>query len=234
VYAFRGITEVKRISTFIILLVAASLASAQDDTGLLAFGRLDSAVKQAQAFINGQNDNQPSLKLDLQEIGNAATRLRDLYKASLRKKQPENSLPRGYVISLDSDSSSLTSLPDAPRDSRPAIVRDVRDDVWIKAEYATASPGGTFRATVKVTVETERDGKKADGLWVRCNPARDGVTKSPMFFFNSATSPTTSLLPPGSLIMWVESTTGGHVVAEQFIKTGQRGTDQETIRFPIP
>jgi hypothetical protein len=220
--------------TFAFLVSVCCITVAQDDTGTLVFARLNSAVRAAQSFIVSQDEGEYSLKLDLQEISNSAKKLTDSYAASLRKKQPGNSLPRVFVISLDADSRSLMSLREAPKETRAAILRDVRDDVWIKAEYSSSPLGGTFRSVVKVTVETEREGKKVDGLWVRCNPARDGVTKSPMYLFNSATSPTTSLLPPGSLIMWIESTTGGHVVAEQFVKTGQGGIEQETIRFPIP
>lgn len=223
-----------RMLPLLVFAMTVGRASAQDDTGIVAFERLNSAVRQAQSFVAGQPESQPSLKLDLADISRSATRLSNLYKSSLRKKQPPNSLPRVYVISLDADSSSLESLPDTPKDSRAAIVKDVREDAGTKADYASAGRGDTFPAVIQVTVETEHEGKKVDDLWVRCNPARDGVTKTPMYLFNSATSPTTSQLPPASLIMWIEPTSGGPILAEQFIKTGQGGNDKETIKFPIP
>jgi len=104
----------------------------------------------------------------------------------------------------------------------------------IKYDYASAFRGNAFGSVVQVTVDAQHEGQPARDLWVRCNPLRDGVTRTPMFIFNSATTPTTAQLPPGSLIMWLESATGGHVVAEQQMKIGEGGVDHETIRFPVP
>ena len=97
-----------------------------------------------------------------------------------------------------------------------------------------ASGGEPFGSVVRVTVETERNGKQVNGLWVRCNPYRDGVTKYPMFVFNSATSPTTSQLPPGVFTIWVEATSGGKVLIQRRVDIGVNRVDHETITLEVP
>jgi hypothetical protein len=209
-------------------------ANASEDSGVTAFDRLNSAVKQAQASISSRAEAQPSLTTNLLDVSNVAEKLSGLYRATLKKKQPPNSLPRVYLLSLDSDSSALEGFPKLSLELRSSVAINIRDDLMIKFDYASSFPGGAFASVVRVTVETEHEGKPVSGLWVRCNPVRDGVTKDPMYVFNSATTPTTSQLPPGSLIMWLESASGGNVIAQQQMKIGEGGIDHETIKFPVP
>jgi hypothetical protein len=218
--------------TLLFVALLAGTASAQDDPSLMAFERLNSAAKSASASISSENP--PALKTYLTDVSSTAEKLSGLYRISVKKEKKPAGLPRLYLISLDSDSSALESFPKLPSELRTTVAIDVRDDLMIKYDYASAFPGGPFASVVRVTVETEHEGKPVNGLWVRCNPVRDGVTKDPMFLFNSATTPTTAPLPPGALIMWLESASGGHVIAEQQMKIGEGGTDHETIKFPVP
>jgi hypothetical protein len=220
------------------LALLAHTAMAEDDAGTRAFKHLTVAADSAQQSVKTIRSDYPLLGEYLDEVDSTAKSLSALYQASLKKKQAPNRLPGLYLASLDADSGALESIngnDKASIDTQTKTARDISADLSLKYEFSAELPGGTFPSAVEVTVETEHeDGSPAKGLWVRCNPARDGVTKHPMFLFNSATTPTTTFLPPGSVVMWLESSSGGFVVAQQEMKLGEGGKDRETIRFPVP
>jgi len=148
---------------------------------------------------------------------------------------PENAnLPDDYSRSLTADLETLLSLPEVTS-ARAQALEQVRDDLRLKWKFAEGALGfaGGFPAVVKVTVETVRDGKKVDGLYVRGNPRRWGQTANPTIVFNSASSPTTANVPPGLFVLWVESP-DKKVLALQPIEVGGTGSDSETIRLALP
>ncbi|HZL57408.1 MAG TPA: hypothetical protein VFC21_10015 [Bryobacteraceae bacterium] len=220
-----------------VLFVSACAARAQDDAGAAAFARLKIAIGQAQAASRSWPDDVRSeVNSYLSDSSNFTSALWERYRGS-QSEERRTKIATVYVVSLNGDSSALEKLGDVtPPKDRPAVARDVRDDLKVKAHYTSqaAGIGGAFPSVVAVTVETERKGKKADDLWVRCNPRRDGVTKNPMFVFNSATSPTMSQLPPGFFIIWVEETKGGKVLTQQPVSIGDNGQDRQTIKLAIP
>jgi len=225
------------LSRAILFVLFALAAAAQDDpAGVAAFARLKTAVNQATLASQSFPDNiRADVNNYLVESGNLASSLWERYQGSLNRVD-RSKISRVYVVSLNSDSLALEKLPAVAPGSRAAVARDVRDDLQVKSRFSSESLGigGAFPSVVTVTVETERNGKKVDNLWVRCNPQRDGVTKNPMFVFNSATSPTVSQLPPGVFTIWVEATSGGQVLTQEPIMVGSNGSDHDTIRLALP
>ena len=171
-------------------------------------------------------------KSALEDIHASSTRLGKLFQEANGTAPEKAKLSEGYAKSLDADVETLLSTDQKERSS---AIQGVRDDVRIKLKFAEGSLGfaGGFPANIKVTVETVREGKKVDGLWVRCNARRYGVTRNPAFVFNSASSPTTANLPPGLFVLWVESP-DGKVLGSQPVEIGSTGSDSETIRFALP
>jgi hypothetical protein len=225
-----------RLSLLVVVMFCRVAVAAELDTGTSAFNRLTLAADTAVKITQNTKADYPQLGKYLGEIDTTAKDLAALYLTSLKKKQALNHLPRIYIASLDSDSAALESFAGDTKlsiEQQTKIASDVHEDLGQKREYAADLPGGVFRSTIEVTVETiHADGKPAYGLWVRANAAVDGVTKMAMYPFNSATTPTTRLLPPGYLTLWIEASSGGFVLAQQEILLGSK--DQEAIRFPVP
>jgi hypothetical protein len=221
-----------------VIVLLARTAAAGDDTGTKAFDRLTTAAHNAQQSVKTIRSDHPLLGEYLDEVDRTAKDLSALYRTSLKKKQAPNRLPGLYLTSLDADSAALELFADKEKlsiEERTKAAGAIQGDLSLKYEFAAELPGGTFPSVIEVTVDTVHgDGQPANGLWVRCNPSLDGVTKHPMFLFNSATTPTTSFLPPGYLVMWIESSSGGFVVAQQDMKLGEGGKNKVTIRFPVP
>lgn len=89
----------------------------------------------------------------------------------------------------------------------------------------------TFPTDVQVTVKTLKNNKEKSGFWVRCNPRAYGNSKPARYPFNSVSSPTERLLPPGNYQLWVEDS-AGKVLNSQPISIGDNGKSQ-TIMFAI-
>lgn len=171
----------------------------------------------------------PDDKNRLVEMGNLANRI-----ANRRSESGATNLPDEYVDSLVADTKALDSLPPEGQ-SRTAALANVHRDLQIKAKYSTDSFGitGGFAAIIDVSVETVRNGQPVNGLYVRCNPAAYGFNDPPLFPFNSASSPTSRKLPPGSFVLWVE--TADHKrITSQPLDIGENGKDSETIRIAVP
>ena len=156
------------------------------------------------------------------------------HSAGDKREEIRQKLPAPFRDSVADDLAVLQMLKQ-PGESRVTALADVSGDLALKVKFAESAfgLGGGFPALVKVTVETVRAGKKQDGLWVRANPRRYGVNSDPMFLFNSASSPTTTNLPPGLFVLWVE-TPEHQFLASQPVEIGAGGTDSETIRFSLP
>lgn len=144
-------------------------------------------------------------------------------------------LPAVYVTSMQSDFTSLRTLP-PEADRRLSILQDLSQDLHIKAQFVASGLGltGDFPAVISVKVNTvDAHGKNVSGLWVRCNPARYGVTSNPIFVFNGASTPTKTMLPPGNFVLWAEDAQR-HVVSSQPIQLGTSGAASEEINFALP
>jgi hypothetical protein len=139
-----------------------------------------------------------------------------------------------YIQSLVADNSALSNLPSAPFE-RAQVLSEIRRDLQLKADLtsSTLNASAAFPSVVTVTVDTQRNGKSVGGLWVRANPRRLGVTAQPVIVFNSASTPTSAMLPPGLFILWVESA-DKTVLASQPIAVGVGGKDTEQIVFALP
>lgn len=149
-------------------------------------------------------------------------------------KQLSAHLSREYIQSLIADNLELDNLPSTIPD-RSRILREVRQDLELKENLTSdglnASAG--FPSVVKVTVDTQKNGKSIGGLWVRANPRRYGVTQQPLIIFNSASTPTTANFPPGLFVLWVESA-NKTFLASQPIAVGVGGKESEQIVFALP
>ena len=226
---------VKLILCVAVVFLFAQAAAADDDAGTKAFTRLTAAADKAQQSARNITPENPLFAEYLDEADSTAKSLSALYQTSLKKKQAPNRLPGVYVTSLDADSFALESVAKATVADETVMqtASDIRDDLSLKYEFTSALPGGTFQALIAVTVETVRDGKGVNDLWVNCNPADLGVTKLAKYPFNSATNPkTTAFLPPGVAVIWVEPSSGAVVLAQREVKLGAKNPDY--IRFPVP
>lgn len=163
------------------------------------------------------------------EIRASIARLTELYQ-----RASGSGIPESYSRTMCADVEALRAVLDSAPE-RAAVLEDVRKDLRLKLKVAEGGLGfaGGFPAVVKVTVDTVREGKKAHGLYVRCNPLRYGVTATPLFVFNSASTPTAAELPPGLFMIWVESA-DKKVLASQPMEIGASGSDSEFIRFALP
>jgi hypothetical protein len=190
-----------------------------------ALAKLQLAVTRA-ALGRGLTQSDGNL---LREIGQSADTLDDRFKNARSAESADE-----FAQSVLDDALALDQMPGDPR-QRSAVLKDLRDDLALKARFASGSLGVStaFPAVVKVTIEIQKDGKIVDGLWVRCNPRRYGVTDTPMFPFPSASSPTTRRMPPGIFTVWVESP-DHKLLASQTIEIGTAEEDSERIRFTVP
>ncbi len=145
-------------------------------------------------------------------------------------------LSKPYYQSMAADLFSLRSLP-SDHAAQMQAIEDVRKDLSTKANFVSSSlgvTGSSFPSVITVTVDTvDATGKRVYGLWVRCNPERWGVTSHPLFVFNSATTPTSSILPPGYFVLWIEDS-HKKVLEVQPIELGAAGHDTERISFSLP
>jgi hypothetical protein len=140
--------------------------------------------------------------------------------------QPE--LPNDYLDALRADSKIIDSSASvADHAARAAILADVRDDLLIKAAYASRGLGATttFDTGIDVTVIVSRKGAPVNGLLVRCNPRRHADLQHPLFVFNAPSSPTMRRLPPGNYSIVVQKPDGG-VVGRQ---DAQIGVDNKPV-----
>ena len=212
----------------LVFLFAALSAAASPAAGDTVWDRLERAASEMLTSSGLGAEDAAAVK----EIQHFSAQLKALsLKSEAADSRP---LPDDYVRSLDADAGMLREALKTPGDAHSALA-DVRDDLRLKLRFAEGGLGfaGGFPAVIKVTVETVRAGRKVDGLWVRCNPRRFGVNKAPAFVFNSASSPTTTNLPPGIFVLWVESP-DGKVLGSQPVEIGSSGSDSETIRFALP
>jgi hypothetical protein len=171
-----------KIGLCIFVIVLLARTAGEDDTGTKAFDRLTAAADIAQQSVKTIRSDYPLLGKYLDEVDNTAKDLSSLYRASLNKKQAPNRLPGLYLASLDADSAALESFTSKEKpsvDERTKAAGEIQGDLSLKYEFAAGLPGGTFPSVIEVTVDTVHgDGQPANGLWVRCNPSFDGVTKT--------------------------------------------------------
>ena len=193
-------------------------------------GSLDN-LQSAATRLTLEANNEPNQRLVGQITGHAET----LSRAWLNAGKPELSLD--FEKSIEGDTADLnkaSGLKGEP--GATVILRGVLDDLAVKVKFVTAgtlNAAAAFRSAIDVKVETLRGSQPVNGLWVRCNPARWGVTTAPQYVFNSATSPTTRQMPPGDFVMWVE-TADHKFLAQQPVQIGVAGKAQEDIRFAVP
>lgn len=98
---------------------------------------------------------------------------------------------------------------------------------------AGAGGDADFVGSVKVTVVVNRNGAPQNGLVVRFNPRRYGISDHPLFPLNSTTSPAVGSVPPGNYIFWL-STAAGDRVYSQTMRLGADGSAAETITIKLP
>jgi hypothetical protein len=215
------------MSRLILLVGLVTLLHAQGDRARTgdAIGKLQLAVTRA-GLGDGLTAQDQAM---LRDIGRSADKLDDRFKNAAAAEPAEE-----FAKSLSDDAQALDRLP-ASTGERTAILKDIRDDLELKARFTSRglTASTAFPSVVNVTIETERNGRTVNGLWVRSNPRRYGVTDTPMFVFPSASSPTARRMPPGVFTMWVESA-DHRVLATQIIEIGATEQDSERIRFTIP
>jgi len=140
-----------------------------------------------------------------------------------------------YSSSMAANLVALQNLPTDPG-HRLATLVSIQRDLQLKVAFVPSSQGltGTFASVIPVTVNTTNgNGQNLFGLWVRCNPQLYGVTAHPLFIFNSATTPTQTNLPPGSLICWIQDS-NNKVLLSREIDLGSQGITPQTINLSIP
>jgi len=208
-----------------------------------SFRDLDTATRQLTSLTGLSGAEREQVRSIQASIGELQEKFRTAFPGTQDAAAVQRNLPQPFRESIAADLASIRMLnqtgearPSASK-TRPrrAILEELSADLALKAKFGGSGfgLGGGFPAVVKVTVETVRQGKKEDGLWVRANPRRYGVTSDPMFVFNSATSPTATNLPPGLFVLWDE-TADHHVIASQPVEIGSANKDSELIRFSLP
>ena len=224
-----------RIGTGLLLWAAIlpAVAVAQESR-VWSFRDLDTASRQLTSLTGLSGAEREEVRSIQASIRELQEKFRAAFPGTQDAAAVQRNLPPPFRESIAADLASIRMLRQSG-DTRRAILEEVSADLSLKAKFAGSGfgLGGGFPALVKVTVETVRQGKKEDGLWVRANPRRYGVNSDPMFVFNSATSPTTTNLPPGLFVLWVE-TADHHVIASQPVEIGAANKDSELIRFSLP
>jgi hypothetical protein len=230
---------VKVRKTILVLTWASSVAAAvlaQDSGTTWTFSDFQTAVV-AVRLSDNSDENERAI---LNQISSSLGQLRDRYIQRYgENSQDASSLARNlsqeYSRSMAANISSLRSLGDDHAE-RLAVLEDLNKDLSTKVAFFSHALGatGSFPSVISVTVKTvDAKGNDASGLWVRCNPRRYGVTNHPIFVFNSATTPTTASLPPGSFVFWVEDSTK-KVLLSQPVQLGLAGQTSEQIRLALP
>jgi hypothetical protein len=176
---------------------------------------------------------------ELQSISDSLDVLHNRYKQRYGSNEDDTAIGRNiskeYSLSMKANLSSLRSLP-SDHASRLAALKDIRADFAMKTSFISQTLGaaGAFPSVITLTVDTvASNGQKVSGLWVRCNPHRYGVAANPLFVFNSASTPTSSVLPPGAFTCWVEDA-HKRVLASQPVNLGASGASSESIKFSLP
>jgi hypothetical protein len=224
------------LSGLLIVLAISTWLSAQDSNVDWTFGDIQTTVTRLELSGGTKADEINALT----SISSALNQIRSRYLQaygedadnidSIRKH-----LSAEYSASMAADLATLNGLP-SDHEKRLAILNYVREDVSTKAAFLSRTLGatGTFPSIISVTIQTvSASGQNVSGLWIRCNPARYGITKNPLFVFNSATTPTTAPLPPANLVCWVQDSSE-IVVLKVSIQTGMGGKLTETIRLSLP
>lgn len=145
----------------------------------------------------------------------------------------------GYWSAMSADYDSLVkSRTNAA--ARSSLLALVAADLAAKAAYVEgantgAGFSGNFPSTVTVTVKTvDGNGVPRSNLYVRANPEAYGINGSPLYIFNSATSPlTTAPLPPGRAMLWVEDA-AKHRLQSQSVNIGADGKDTDAFTIVVP
>lgn len=209
---------------------------AQTDTPNWTFNDLQLAVANIEIGNNPNQQEQPVIHSISQAIGQLRTRyLQKFGDGSDTVSSINHNLSKEYSRSIDADFMSLRQLP-TEQPKRLMVLKDIQADLVLKVSFNDNSLAlsGTFPSVISVTVNTvNSQGTKVAGLWVRCNPQRYGVTKNPLFVFNSASTPTSAMLPPGRFIMWVEDA-NNKVLASQPVDFGSGGKSAEQMTFALP
>jgi len=165
------------------------------------------------------------------EIGESVKAIKNKWRAARDK-----GVPADYLGSLKFDCDLLAlAAKETDGAQATAVLRDVNDDLKVKAQFARGAMNAAevFGAEVRVTVKTMRSDQEVGGYLIRCNPKRYADNRAPMFVFNSPSSPTSRNLPPGNYRMWAEDDKG-NVVKAVPVTIGADGNAEEMIRLDVP
>jgi hypothetical protein len=218
-----------------IAFLAANLIGAQEVTNW-TFGDFQAAIATLQISANTNEAENGELQKMSTSLGVLHSRYIQRYgDNSDNTSAIGQNISAPYSRSMRADLSALKSLP-SDHIGRLATLKEINADLALKGSFVSRSLGasGAFPSIITVTVETiSKTGQPVSGLWVRCNPHRYGVTTSPLFVFNSASTPTSSILPPGMFTCWVED---GHktVLLSQPLNLGASGASSENVKFAMP
>jgi hypothetical protein len=212
-------------------------------TGLRAQSAVDWTFDDLQGAIATLQISQATSEdesAELQTISDSLDVIHNRYKQRFGGAQEDaasiqKNISKEYSLSMNADLSLLRSLP-SDHPNRLAGLKDIHADLAMKASFVSRTLGaaGAFPSVITLTVDTvASDGQKVSGFWVRCNPHRYGVGTNPLFVFNSASTPTAAVLPPGAFTCWVEDV-HKTVLASQPVNLGGSGSSSEYLKFSLP
>ena len=106
-----------------------------------------------------------------------------------------------YLQTLKFDLEQLNALAATPtsQENAPQVISDVKTDLDAKLKHARAASniGESLGIDTAVIVKATLHGVDANGYDVQCNPLRWANSATPMFTFDTQTTPATKTLPPG-------------------------------------
>ena len=136
--------------------------------------------------------------------------------AALKKLAQNRPVPTEYKASIDDSAEQLKQIRKKARYTFEDVaqVRAINEDLQIKRTHAESRPNAPFES-IKINVHTKKNGQETGvyQIWWVQNSYKDKADKYQTF--DTFSSPTSRLLPPGKYWMWTKATDGSGATGEK-------------------